>query len=202
MTFEQLRNAWKTNCGSHAAKTVFMALAFHADDKGLCWPSIQTLMRECNLCERAVQSQIRHLSRLGFVQVEQGGGKHRVNHYTVTIPNPAPDTVYQKPRITNPVSHYPNPARRSSNPAPDAPQLSGTAKNGQRGMNGHTPRSYPKDFEILIKAAREEQEKLKNKGAHINAHGTEWHNESARLEFVELSGRIKQWRKQQLSLNP
>lgn len=68
-------------------------------------------------------------------------------------------------------------------------------------VNGNTaPLRFPKDFQTVIEVAEKEREKLKAKGAHINAHGTEWHDDKLRKEFVELGGKVKTWKKQMLSL--
>jgi len=160
-----------------------MALAFHTDDKGVCWPSIETLMRECNLCERAVQNQIKSLSSAGLIRVEHGGGKHVSNHYFLKLPNPAPDTVYPIRCMGNPVSHATNPARHSSNPAPDAPQLLGTAKNGQGGRN---PPKYVRELKMQIEEISSEIQRLTDFAK----------NDADRTERINLIARRKQLRKE------
>lgn len=83
-------------------RLVMLALAHHVDhddDSGRCYPSIQRLRQRTGLSERAIQNNIKKLISEGYVTIVSGGGRTRSNVYFVSA----------------------NPASRSVNPAPDAP---------------------------------------------------------------------------------
>ncbi len=162
MSFSLLLQAWKTDCGSHTKKVVLACLASHADEAGLSWPSIQTICSECNLSERAVQTQIGLLADDELIRVERRGGKHLSNRYWVAR-NPAPDTVHGvHPRTPNGVSHAPNPAGRAPNPAPAAPQLSGIRKELKG--EGKPSKIYPNELKDQIKSISDEIQRLTDFG--------------------------------------
>lgn len=107
-------------------RLIMLALADHADDTGRCYPSIQRLCQRTGLTERAVQSNIKKLQAQGYIKVVPGGGKGRPNIYFVSA-NPAAETPYEKPRITNTVSDdTQTPHLTTPNPAADAPEPSVT----------------------------------------------------------------------------
>lgn len=143
-----------------------MALAFHGDENGTSWPSIRTLVSECNLCERAVQHHLRILAESGLVKIECGGGRHHSNSYTVMVGNPAPDAPFtEKPRMAYTVSGAGNPASHSNKPrTPCTP----TVRNGQelpRGENGHRPPVvFDKELKDRIKLAEDKINRIKLQG--------------------------------------
>lgn len=202
MSFETIRQAWNTPCQSHTEKVVLAALACAANDSLECWPSVQALMRQCNLSERAVQKQIRSLQEKGFIEIRDGGGKHQCNHYVLKLPNPAPDTGNGKPRMRNPVSHDANPARRAPNPARRAPQQPGTAKEQPGGertpplslRSSRGPEKTIKEIDSQIKDLVEDMEKLKVLGGHQSATGFEWRDKAKAAEWAELYKRKKELR--------
>lgn len=185
-----LAQSRKTKCGSPTRKLVYMCLCDHADEKtGIAFPSVKTISQECELSERAVRKSLRGLESLSLISTNQRGDKHLVSEYKLCIQG---GTTCPLTRNGVPPKGEP----RSAKGEPRAPQASGSHTEATRG--GTPP--IPKDFELLILRAKEEQERLKNRGAHINAHGIEWHNEPLRLEFVELSGKIKIWKTKMLGL--
>ena len=102
-------------------RLVLLALADHAGEDGTCYPSIARLCQRTGLGERAVQVSIKRLKEAGQLTAKMGGGRGNSTLYTITI-NPAAETPFKKPRITNPVSSDINPAFNALNPAPDAPE--------------------------------------------------------------------------------
>lgn len=56
-----MSRVWDTKTSSHTQKLVLLALADNANDEGVCWPSITTLSKKCELSRRAVMSQIKLL---------------------------------------------------------------------------------------------------------------------------------------------
>ena len=67
---------------------VYVQLGLHVDNDGLCWPKISTLAGGCGKSDRAVQTAIRRLCGLGWVDIVQFGGRgpknpnvYRINRY-------------------------------------------------------------------------------------------------------------------------
>ena len=56
---------------SATEKVVLLALADHANEHGLCWPSVSTLMKRANVGERTVQRAIQSLEEGGFITRER-----------------------------------------------------------------------------------------------------------------------------------
>ena len=72
---------------------VLLALADHARDDGLCWPSIRTIATKARVEERSAQRILRRLIEKGLVELVTKGGcidGHNVpNRYRVTGGDPA-----------------------------------------------------------------------------------------------------------------
>jgi hypothetical protein len=74
------------------ARLVLLALAYHADARGLnAFPSVHTLADECKLSRRQVQYNLRALEALGEVRCRQGTGRGRVSVYDILIVKGATD---------------------------------------------------------------------------------------------------------------
>lgn len=70
-----MTQVWSTPMESHTTKLVLLALADNASDEGVCWPSLRTLSRKCDLGKRNVQKHIEILKSKGLLRVESGDGK-------------------------------------------------------------------------------------------------------------------------------
>ena len=72
---------------SQAELLVLLALADHARDDGLCWPSIRTIAAKARIEERSAQRILRRLIEKGLIElVSQGGcieGQNVPNRYKV-----------------------------------------------------------------------------------------------------------------------
>ena len=86
---------WLAWAFEHAEATggqrlVLLSLANHADEAGVCWPSIDTISREARLSRRRVEDALRHLVSSGAVLRQVNGapvtghGGHRPNLYRLT----------------------------------------------------------------------------------------------------------------------
>lgn len=76
---------------STTQKMVLLALAKHADSKGHCWPSQQTLMRLSSLSRRAVQKALDDLDEMGVIEVRRrcdDSGRRTSNLYVIDFSNP------------------------------------------------------------------------------------------------------------------
>jgi hypothetical protein len=78
---------------SQAELLVLLALADHAHDDGLCWPSIRTIAAKARIEERSAQRILRRLIEKGLVElVSKGGcidGQNMPNRYKVKGGDPA-----------------------------------------------------------------------------------------------------------------
>jgi biotin operon repressor len=70
-------------------KVILWALADQADDDGVSWPSIASLIEATCLSERAIQSAISALRQAGVIFTEAGGGRHRTTKYRIITPQVA-----------------------------------------------------------------------------------------------------------------
>jgi hypothetical protein len=63
----------------------FLALGDWSDDKGHCWPKMETLARKSRQSERGAQYAIQALCRDGFLSVEVNPGKGRQNDFRINL---------------------------------------------------------------------------------------------------------------------
>jgi hypothetical protein len=81
--------AWAARCktGSPTKKLILLLLADRANDKGFCFPSIETIAEDCELGTTAVKSNIKSLSDSGFLSVERrkDGGAYMRNVYHLDL---------------------------------------------------------------------------------------------------------------------
>src|SRR5882724_7730254 len=88
MSIRLMSQVWEdTRIGSHAELLVLLALADHARDDGLCWPSMRSIAGKARIEERSAQRIVRRLIEKGFVElVSRGGcidGQNTPNRYRV-----------------------------------------------------------------------------------------------------------------------
>ena len=74
MSFAAQKWAMALTVGSSTAKAVLLALAYYADEEGVCWPSQETLARDTEFTSRAVRTAIGKLQELGLISSEK---RHR-----------------------------------------------------------------------------------------------------------------------------
>jgi hypothetical protein len=69
------------------AMHVLLVLATHADDDGLCWPSVATLCKKTGLGERTVQRSLHLLRDLGLTEVRENdkGGRNKTPRYVLQL---------------------------------------------------------------------------------------------------------------------
>lgn len=193
LSFPCLNKAWEAETKTPTEKLVLVALADMANiHTGKCWPGVARLAKICRLTERSIFNAIKALHKGGFIHIESGGGRHKTNVYVLPWDKETVNHV-QGNGYQNPELRSKNPERGSLNPELRSPQSSVIPKESKGERNG-APR-FPKDFKILIDAANEERDKLKNR------HSPAWNDASAYQEYKELGVKAKAWRKQQLSIH-
>ncbi|MBU6189481.1 MAG: helix-turn-helix domain-containing protein [Betaproteobacteria bacterium] len=89
--------AWTVQCAP-TAKLVLVALADHADETGLCWPAVASLVNKTGLSERAVRSALRSLEAAAVITLGRGDGRGHTSRYVLCINGsslkPAPDAPF------------------------------------------------------------------------------------------------------------
>lgn len=81
---------------------VLLALAEYADDKGVCWPHIDTIARRARLGLRQTRNILRQLKGDGVLLVERGGGRGIHSRYRLCVETLKSISV--KPNSVKPVS--------------------------------------------------------------------------------------------------
>src|SRR5262252_9431742 len=67
-----------------AATSVLRDLADRADDSGVCWPKVRTIVEDTGLDRRTVQRALRRLEEHGLLVVKFTG---RGSRYTLPVPS-------------------------------------------------------------------------------------------------------------------
>ncbi len=71
MSISLSKHYWKHGPSSPTDNIVLLALAEHADDKGLCWPSVSTLASRTRFAKRTVQYALRSLEAQRFITTKE-----------------------------------------------------------------------------------------------------------------------------------
>lgn len=101
---------------------VYMALIRHADNTGVCWPSLERLAKIARCSQPTVSKSLNRLEQLGYIRRVKAEG--RANRYHVSLWKPTPKQGYD-PAPT------PKPAFDPSKPAFDPPQNEVLTNNTQ-----------------------------------------------------------------------
>jgi hypothetical protein len=81
MSVRVMSAVWEINLPD-SEKLVLLALADAANDEGVCWPSMATLVRKCSKSDRTIQAAIKGLCAAGHLIRDERPGKGCL--YTVT----------------------------------------------------------------------------------------------------------------------
>jgi hypothetical protein len=73
--------AWKAGPSSSYARYVYLALADNANEEGLAFPSIRTIVAKTRLSESTVRRNIANLEAGGWLEIERGKGKGNRSRY-------------------------------------------------------------------------------------------------------------------------
>lgn len=117
---------------------VYMALIRHADNTGVCWPSLERLAKIARCSQPTVSKSLNVLEQLGYIRRVKSDG--RANRYHVSLWKPTPKQGY------DPVP-TPKPAFDPSKPAFDLPQNEVLTNNTQENK---TQEQYPREEEKKI----------------------------------------------------
>ncbi len=117
---------------------VYMALIRHADNTGVCWPSLERLAKIARCSQPTVSKSLNRLEQLGYIRRVKSDG--RANRYHVSLWKTAPKHGFD-PAPT------PKPAFDPSKPAFDLPQNEVLTNNTQENK---TQEQYPREEEKKI----------------------------------------------------
>ncbi len=77
MSIALMTEVWKSNLPM-TEKMVLLCLADFANDRGECWPAVDTIAGKCSCSDRTVQKAIKSLKDMGCLTIEDAPGKtHR-----------------------------------------------------------------------------------------------------------------------------
>ena len=110
MSIKLLSAVWDLEMDS-TKKMVLMCLCNHANDEGVCWPSVATIRKKCGNSERTVQSALKWLSDNGYFKFYDVPGKGRTYRLNPRkICTPAKSAPVQKTTDT-PAESAPHPRK-------------------------------------------------------------------------------------------
>lgn len=78
-----MTHVWENSKHSGGELLVLLALADHAGDHGVCWPSLQTLARKSRLQKRQVQNCVKALEVSGEIEILTAGKGRESTRYRV-----------------------------------------------------------------------------------------------------------------------
>lgn len=85
MSIAMMTAVWERSKLEGGALLLELAIADHANDDGLAFPSIERLARKARLGKRQTYRLVRELVESGEISIEHGGGRHRSNLYRINL---------------------------------------------------------------------------------------------------------------------
>ena len=126
---------------------VYMALIRHADNTGVCWPSLERLAKIARCSQPTVSKSLNRLEQLGYIRRVKAEG--RANRYHVSLWKPTPKQGYDPAPTPKPAfdpAPTPKPAFDPSKPAFDPPQNEVLTNNTHKNK---TQEQYSRDEEKI-----------------------------------------------------
>ncbi len=80
-----MSRVWDESTHTGSALLMLLAIADHANDEGICWPSVDTLAAKARVQTRQAQNLIAQLEQSGELVVERGKGRKNTSIYVVKI---------------------------------------------------------------------------------------------------------------------
>ena len=128
---------------------VYMALIRHADNTGVCWPSLERLAKIARCSQPTVSKSLNVLEQLGYIRRVKSDG--RANRYHVSLWKPTPKQGYDHAPTPKPAFDPSKPAFDPSKPAFDPPQNEVLTNNTQENntQENNTQKQYSRDKEKI-----------------------------------------------------
>ena len=131
---------------------VYMALIRHADNTGICWPSLERLAKIARCSQPTVSKSLNRLEQLGYIRRVKSDG--RANRYHVSVWRPTPKQGYDPAPTPKPAfdpAPTPKPAFDPSKRAFDLPQNEVLTNNTQENKTQEqSPREEEKKNHSLM----------------------------------------------------
>ena len=126
---------------------VYMALIRHADNTGVCWPSLERLAKIARCSQPTVSKSLNRLEQLGYIRRVKSDG--RANRYHVSLWKPTPKQGHDPEPTPKPAfdpEPTPKPAFDPSKRAFDLPQNEVLTNNTQKNK---TQEQYSREEEKI-----------------------------------------------------
>lgn len=123
---------------------VYMALIRHADNTGVCWPSLERLAKIARCSQPTVSKSLNVLEQLGYIRRVKSDG--RANRYHVSLWKPTPKQGYDHAPTPKPAFDTSKPAFDPSKRGFDLPQNEVLTNNTQENK---TQEQYSRDKEKI-----------------------------------------------------
>jgi hypothetical protein len=104
MSITIMTQVWKEEETSGSERLVLLALADIANDDGVCWPSMQTVAKKCNLSRRYIIDMIASLEGRNYLRRQKrlgNNGKLTSNIYKIQTHNLRIHPSTSEPYLTN-----------------------------------------------------------------------------------------------------
>lgn len=85
MSIEIIRKVFEGSRALVSDRLMLLAIAEHADNDGVCWPSIDRLARWCNTSTRNATRLVNNLVAMGELRVDRCAGRNGVNLYRIQL---------------------------------------------------------------------------------------------------------------------
>ncbi len=85
MSIKVMSAIWDNSQQTGSALLMLLAIADHANDDGVCWPSVETLAQKARVKARQAQNLIVQLEESGELVVHRGRGRNNTSIYVVTV---------------------------------------------------------------------------------------------------------------------
>ncbi len=96
MSLHYTSQAWKTPVTDFKAKLVLLKLADNANDQGIAWPHIETIVSDTSLCRSSVFRALDKLEELGLIT--RSRGRNEVVYQIQKCPTDTSRSVSQTPQ--------------------------------------------------------------------------------------------------------
>ena len=95
---------WDNATVEGTALLMLLAIADHANDDGVCWPSIGTLASKARVGERQAQRLVAALEESGAIEIERGVGRRHTSIYRIKGVTHVTNSAKEKVSHVSPIS--------------------------------------------------------------------------------------------------
>lgn len=107
MSIKLMTDVWELSGLNASQKLVLLCLADHANDRGLCWPSLQRIAERSDMSVRNCQRVLGQLAELGLIVKQAGLGRGNTTLYQVRPQAGKDDNLSSIDRKGDTVSYFP-----------------------------------------------------------------------------------------------